>query len=88
MSEEKGARGQEAQGQPQEDEDLIAGEVRVASGASPRILRWAGYLLYLWAAAYLVVHPPIEHRAIILLFASIIGAWLFFYALTKRPPEP
>jgi hypothetical protein len=43
--------------------------------------------MYVWAVVYLVVHPSVPHREVILIFAALIGAWLLFFALTKRPSE-
>ena len=71
----------------QQDELPIGGEIRVTGGGMPRFLRWAIYLLYVWGAVYLVVHPTVPHREILFIFAALIGAWLLFFALTKRPPE-
>ncbi len=65
----------------------IGGEIRVRGGGSPRWLRWLIYLFHVWAVAYLVLHPTIEHREIYLIFAGIIAVWFLFFALTKRPPE-
>lgn len=88
MSESKETGRTGAQEQTGEDPNTIGGEVRVSFGAAPRVLRWIGYVVYVWAIVYLLVHPSIEYRIIILIFAGILGAWLLFYGLTKRPPEP
>ncbi len=71
----------------QAQKDPIGGEIHVRSGGTPRWLRWSIYFLYAWAIVYLVVHPPVEHREILLIFAGLITAWLLFFAFTKRPPE-
>ena len=71
----------------QGEAEPIGGEIRVRGGGSPSWLRWFINFLYVWAAIYLVVHPPVEHREIILVFAGLITAWFLFFALTKRPPE-
>ena len=70
-----------------QDDSPIGGEIRVTGGGAPRVFQWAIYLVYIWAIVYLVVHPSVPHREIILAFAALIGAWLVFFALTKRPPE-
>ena len=80
------AEASEAEPQPPEQEP-IGGEIRVRGGGSPRWMRWIVYLLYAWAVTYLVVHPSVEHREIILVSAGLITAWFLFFALTKRPPE-
>ena len=74
---------------PEEEEEPFGGEipVRPSPGGTPRLLGWTGYVLYVWAVVYLLIHPPIQHRPIILVFAGIIGAWLLFYAITRRPSE-
>jgi hypothetical protein len=87
MAEEKGSQAGGPPQKPAEDGDLIGGELRAGSGGSPRLLRWITYALYVWGVLYLLVHPSIPHRVIILVFGGIIGAWLLFYSLTKRPPE-
>ncbi len=71
----------------EQDEGPIGGEIHVAGGGVPQILRWFAYLMYVWAVVYLVVHPSVPHREVILISAALIGAWLLFFALTKRPPE-
>ena len=71
----------------EDEEEPIGGEVRVHRGGTPRSLLWTGYTLYAAAALYLLVHPPIEHRGIILAFAAIITAWLLYFALRRKPSE-
>ena len=71
----------------EQDEGPIGGEIDVAGGGAPQVLRWFAYLMYVWGVVYLVVHPSVPHREVILIFASLIGAWLLFFALTKRPSE-
>jgi hypothetical protein len=68
--------------------DAIGGEIRVGRGVAPRWLRWWGYFLHVWAVIYILVHPSVGRREIILVAAVLIAAWLVFYALTKRPSEP
>ena len=75
------------QNEDEQDDSAIGGEIRVTGGGAPRIMRWAGYLMYVWAVVYLVVHPSVPHREIVLIFAALIGAWFLFFALTNRPPE-
>ena len=71
----------------QSQTEPIGGEIHVRGGGSPRWMRWFIYFLHAWAVIYLVAHPPVEQREIILVFAGLITAWLLFFALTKRPPE-
>ncbi len=71
----------------QSEAEPIGGEIRVTGGGSPRWLRWFIYSLHVWAIIYLVVHPTVANREIILVFAGLITVWLLFFALTKRPPE-
>jgi hypothetical protein len=59
----------------------------VAGGGLPKVLRWGAYLAHVWAVLYLVVHPSVPYREILFVFAALIGAWLLFFALAKRPPE-
>ena len=80
------AEASEAGPQPPEVEP-IGGEIRVRGGGSPQWIRWFIYLLHVWAVVYMVVHPQVEHREVILVFAGLITAWFLFFALTKRPPE-
>ncbi|MDP7640212.1 MAG: hypothetical protein QGG73_10945 [Candidatus Hydrogenedentes bacterium] len=70
-----------------EDDEAIGGEIRVAGGGLPKVLRWGAYLAHVWAVLYLVVHPSVPYREILFVFAALIGAWLLFFALAKRPPE-
>ncbi len=72
----------------QELEEPIGGEIRVAGGGAPRVMRWLAYLLFVWAILYLVIHPPVEHHIILWVFAGLLTAWLLFFALKKRPPDP
>ena len=69
------------------EEEPIGGEIRVRRGGSPRWLGWSIYSLHAYAAVYLLVHPSVGHREVNLVFAGLIGAWLLFFALTKRTPE-
>jgi hypothetical protein len=74
--------------QPQEQDDAIGGEIRVAGGAAPRFMRWLAFVHFVWAILYLVVHPRIEHQEIMWVCAGLLTAWLLFFALTKRPADP
>ncbi|MBI4199868.1 MAG: hypothetical protein HY535_05305 [Chloroflexi bacterium] len=65
----------------------IGGEIPVRGGGAPRWLRWVFILLHLWAAAYLVAFFRTEPRAILLVFAGLVLAWLLFFSATRRPPE-
>ena len=73
---------------PQEQDDAIGGEIRVAGGAAPRFMRWLAFVHFVWAILYLVVHPRIEHHEIMWVCAGLLTAWLLFFALTKRPADP
>ena len=74
--------------QPQEQDDAIGGEIRVAGGGMPIILRRIAYALFVWAVVYLVVHPRVEDMEIAWVTAGLLTAWLLFFALTKRPADP
>ncbi len=68
-------------------DEPIGDEIRVRGGGVPPWLRWWGYLLHVWAAAYLLAHPPVDQRLIVLVFGGVVVLWLLFYALTRRPSE-
>ena len=74
--------------EPQAQDDAIGGEIRVAGGGMPIILRRIAYALFVWAVLYLVVHPRVEHMEIVWATAGALTAWLLFFALTKRPADP
>ena len=74
--------------QLQGQDEPIGGEVRVRGGAAPRFMRWLAFVLFVWAIIYLVVHPVVEHRVILWVTAGLMTAWLLFFALAKRPPDP
>ena len=79
--------------QPPEDqgdaERPFGGEIPTGGGPPARALRWIAYALFVWAIGYLLVHPPIpQGRAIVLVFAGLLGGWFAFIALTRRPVDP
>ena len=77
-----------AEAQPPEWDDAIGGEIRVAGGGMPIILRRIAYILFVWAILYLVVHPRVERMEIVWATAGALTAWLLFFALTRRPADP
>ena len=92
MGSDADARSGEADPEPQsadqqDQEEPIGGEIRVGQGGTPSLIRWTIYLLHIWAVVYLLVHPSVPHREILLALGALVGAWLVFFALTKRPPE-
>ena len=78
----------QAPDQPDQQDEPFGGEIRVTGGGTPRLLRWVAYALFVWAIAYLALHPPMEHRIIIWVWAGLMTVWLLFFALTNRPADP
>ncbi len=65
----------------------IGGEVHVGRGAGPRWLRYWYYLVYVWAAAYLLIED-VDRYWIVATFGVLLLVWLAYIWWKKKPPEP
>ncbi|MBI3977842.1 MAG: hypothetical protein HY331_06625 [Chloroflexi bacterium] len=61
--------------------------IQVGRGRPPAWLRWYSYALWLVAVVYLLLHPIVEN-AVPVITAAIVGAWIVYTWLTRRPLEP
>ena len=83
------SHGQAAAPSPPEPEAPFGGEVRLAQGAAPPLLRWFNYAMYLAAIAYLVVFwADTGYHPIVIVFAGLLSAWLVYVFVAKKPVEP
>ncbi len=72
---------------PEPSGEDIGGEVRVGRGGGPRWLRYWYYLVYVWAALYLLIED-VERYWIVAAFGALLLVWLAYIWWKKQPPEP
>jgi len=71
------------------NDDPIGGEVRIGSGRAPAFVRWFNYGIYVAAIAYLLVFwPDTGYHPVIIALAALLGLWLAYIAIGRKPAEP
>lgn len=71
------------------NDDPIGGEVRIGSGRAPAFVRWFNYGVYVAAIAYLLIFwPDTDYHPVVIGFAALLGLWLAYIVIGRKPAEP